>query len=441
MYRVTHAEQIFDRIRDAFAERESHREPSVEFRSPGPSPWRHAQAWAQLAVDRPDGAPLPPYVEELDPEPATDHLSYALGIALGRFHPDGSGILDPSTASLTHALPSAILFLDGTLDPDSSNDSLAHPATTPLHAAWSTHARAIAPKRTLRDYLRLDFFADVHRPLYENRPIHFPLSSEKRTFVAWISIHRWTATTLRTLLADHLHPTLTRLDGQVTDLRAARDSGDSKAARAAEKRLATLQKSRDELDRFITDVTQCAEKGPLPPDAKTPAREADSPYDPDLDDGVMINSAALYPLLQPQWKDPAKWWKELATASGRKDYDWSHLAARYFPTRVDAKCRVDPSLAVAHHCFWRYHPERAYAWELRLQDEISPTFTIDEPGSDLHRTAFLAEHPVTAAELRAKEAKRRERKASKSGDDAQRDIFDGDADPDADQDPSEEATN
>jgi hypothetical protein len=37
-----------------------------------------------------------------------------------------------------------------------------------------------------------------------------------------------------------------------------------------------------------------------------------------------------------------------ANAAGKKDYDWSHLAARYFPERVRAKCVTDPSLAVAH---------------------------------------------------------------------------------------------
>ena len=35
----------------------------------------------------------------------------------------------------------------------------------------------------------------------------------------------------------------------------------------------------------------------------------------------MINSAALWPLLEPQWKDPKKWWKELCAAKGKKDYD------------------------------------------------------------------------------------------------------------------------
>ncbi len=76
--------------------------------------------------------------------------------------------------------------------------------------------------------------------------------------------------------------------------------------------------------------------------------------------------AALWPLLELQWKDPKKWWKELANAQGKKDYDWAHLAKRYWPTRVDAKCQDDPSLGVAHACFWKYHPAKGYAWELRL---------------------------------------------------------------------------
>jgi hypothetical protein len=133
----------------------------------------------------------------------------------------------------------------------------------------------------------------------------------------------------------------------------------------------------------------------------------------------MINSAALWPLLEPQWKDPKKWWKELASAQGKKDYDWAHLAMRYWPNRVDDKCQKDPSLAVAHGCFWRYHPERAWAWELRLQQEIGPDFRIEEApyrpgGRDLgdqgdapHRQAWLAKHPNEALAAIEKEAKRR----------------------------------
>ncbi len=147
-----------------------------------------------------------------------------------------------------------------------------------------------------------------------------------------------------------------------------------------------------------------------------PPREANARYNPDLDDGVMINSAALWPLLLPQWKEPKKWWKELASAQGKKDYDWSHLAMRYWPTRVDAKCQTDPSLGVAHGCFWKYHPARAWAWELRLQDEIGPEFRIEEAsyrgdgGHEAHRAAYLADHGEEALAAIEKEALRRRKK-------------------------------
>lgn len=127
----------------------------------------------------------------------------------------------------------------------------------------------------------------------------------------------------------------------------------------------------------------------------------------------MINSAGLWPLLEPQWKDPKKWWKELATATGRKDSDWAHLAMRYWPTRVDQKCQEDPSLAVAHGCFWKYHPALSWAWELRLQDEVGPDFRIKEPsyrgdGGDVeHREAWLRDQPAEALEAVEKEALRR----------------------------------
>ncbi|AUX22417.1 uncharacterized protein SOCEGT47_029200 [Sorangium cellulosum] len=97
-----------------------------------------------------------------------------------------------------------------------------------------------------------------------------------------------------------------------------------------------------------------------------------------------------------------------------KDYDWSHLARRYFPARVEDKCQKDPSLAVAHGCFWKYHPAKAHAWELRLQDEIRPDFTLDEPGADDLRARFLHDHPADARAIEAAELKRRERKAAKA---------------------------
>ena len=86
---------------------------------------------------------------------------------------------------------------------------------------------------------------------------------------------------------------------------------------------------------------------------------------------------------------------------------------RYWPERVDNKCQIDPSLAVAHGCFWRYHPERAWAWELRLQHESGPDFRIKEGsyrgdgGDSSHRKNYLAKHPVEALAAVDKEIARR----------------------------------
>jgi hypothetical protein len=418
VFSIGDARAIVAGLEDAFGQREAHRETSVEFRRPGPSPWTYAQSWAQHAVDRPDGAPLPPYEPVYDPPAPESFVSFPLGVVLGRFGTDGEGILDVAPAS---ALPSGILFVSAERD-----DSLDHPACARLLDAWTEHGPAISPDDDLRTYLRKSFF-DFHKKLYENRPIYFPLSSAKKSFVAFVSIHRWADDTLNVLLADHLVPAKRRLEGELEDLRIARSAGNNKGK--AEKRFAEVQKLLEELTDFIARVTDIAENGPAPSDDKTAKREVEARYAMDLDDGVMVNSAALWPLVEPQWKDPKKWWKELANAQGKKDYDWSHLAARYFPTRVRKKRQDDPSLAVAHKCFWELHPARAYAWELRLQDEIRPDFTIDEPGSDEARARFLKEHAKEANEILAKELRRREKKDAKGDNDTQTEIAYSDDEP------------
>ena len=163
----------------AFDEHESQREPSIEFRACGPSPWTYAQEWAQCAIDRPEGAPLPEYKPRLDMPPDEVWLSFAVGVSLGRFGSKGEGILHVAGNG---AVPAAIMFIGPT---DTLPDSLRHVAFAPVASAWKEHSAAIldGKKLTLRDWLRKDFFA-YHKTLYENRPIYFPLSSEKRSFVA-----------------------------------------------------------------------------------------------------------------------------------------------------------------------------------------------------------------------------------------------------------------
>jgi len=129
--------------------------------------------------------------------------------------------------------------------------------------------------------------------MYENRPIYFPLSSPKKNFVALISIHRWQNDTLQTLLADYLHPELTTMEGELKDLTEARSQSDKNQKAIAEKRYTEIQKLYDELQTFINLIAQTAEQGPPPANGKDQARETDARFQMNLDDGVMINSAAL----------------------------------------------------------------------------------------------------------------------------------------------------
>lgn len=77
-------------------------------------------------------------------------------------------------------------------------------------------------------------------------------------------------------------------------------------------------------------------------------------WNPDLDDGVIINFAPLWRLV-PQHRT---WQKELratwvALANG--DYDWTHLAMHLWPEQVVPKCATDRSIAIAHgleDAFW-----------------------------------------------------------------------------------------
>ncbi len=417
LFPIESANEIFAELEKAFSEHEAGRETSVEFISPRPSAWRKAQEWAQAAVDRPAGSPLPPYIPTYDPPSPTDFVSYAVGLALGRFE-------NPFPV-----FPNNILYLSTySHDLPDIGDSLTHPAAVPIHEAWAAHGSKISKTKNLRDWLRQDFFKDDHVKRYDQRPIYFPISSTKKNFVAYISIHGWTDNTLKTLLADYLLPDRTHLEGELSDLQQSRNQGDSKTRTSAEKRYTELTNLLSELQTFIKNIQDIAERGAPPAKPSDPPRQVEATFRMDLDDGVMVNSAALWTLLEPQWNKPKGWWSELCTAQGKKDYDWSHLAARYFPDRIDTKCQADPSLAVAHGVFWKYHPAKAFEWELRLQDEIAPDFHIQEPDSQSLRDDFIRTHPDLVLELRQKEIKRRERKRNKQEQEEEQIAIDMDED-------------
>lgn len=337
---------------------------------------------------------------------AFKNLSWAIGVLLGRFDAQTGGLMDLAAQRrkeqnlVIH--PEApqghghgLLYLSELDDREGLNrDELSNFGTaclqtlkTILQYKWGTekstelwdeiHSALVLDchtdwtpaqlsKKNLNSWIRTSAF-DMHSSIYEKRPIYFPLVSAKKSFFLWVNIHQWNDGTLNSILANYLKPDISLLENRIRRLREERHSTkDSRQLNYIETEIADLDKLLDELKAFMENISQLATRGPAPE-----IQEVEAPYVMDLDDGVMVNSAALWELVLPLWKDPKKWWASLATPTGKKDFDWSHLAMRYWPNRVMNKVKKDPSLAVAHSDYGKYighdlfedlHPEAAKKW-------------------------------------------------------------------------------
>ncbi|MCI0529838.1 MAG: hypothetical protein L0Y56_20535, partial [Nitrospira sp.] len=115
-------------------------------------------------------------------------------------------------------------------------------------------------------------------------------------------------------------------------------------ARAAEGReKKRLEKELDALQTLLTDLEVFDQAIRRVLEAKNTRGETVG-WEPQMDDGVILNLAPLHELI-PSWKtEPKKYWSQLEAG----EYDWSYTAMRYWPDRVLEKCRINKSYAIAH---------------------------------------------------------------------------------------------
>jgi hypothetical protein len=185
-------------------------------------------------------------------------------------------------------------------------------------------------------------------------PIYWQLATPSGSYSVWLYLHALTKDTLYKVQNDYLAPKHAHEERRLESLR--RELGESPKA-AARKALAAQEKFVDELRSFLDEVKRVA---PL--------------WNPDLDDGVVINFAPLWrlvPQYKPWQKELKSKWEELCAG----DYDWAHLAMHLWPERVVPKCRTDRSLAIAHgleDVFWVEGNDGK--WESRP----APTRPVDE---------------------------------------------------------------
>jgi hypothetical protein len=298
--------------------------------------------------------------ESADPRPLVAELvSWCVGVAFGRF--DRELVTQPRPvepdpfAPLPHfspAMDSAPTWAseddlfgvpeDGILtdDPGSARDLFRRvrqvfdhlSAVTPMGSQEFEDAGTILDARDgdLRRWMAQEYFG-VHIKRYSvsrrKAPLYWQLSIPSRRYSVWLYYPRLTKDTLYRVLNEHVIPKLLHEEGRLDELVEA--AGENPTARQR-RAVADQETFVEELRHFREEAARVA---PL--------------WHPNLDDGVVINSAALwrlYPHCRPWQKECKSCWEQLV--QGR--YDWAHVAMHLWPERVVPKCAKDPSLAIAH---------------------------------------------------------------------------------------------
>lgn len=187
-----------------------------------------------------------------------------------------------------------------------------------------------SPGRDLRAWFAGTFFDDHIKRYSKSRrkaPIYWQLATPSASFSVWLYYHRFTRDTLYRVLNDYVTPKLKHEERKVINL--TQDAGPNPSA--------SQRKEIDAQERFVIELRAFREEV---------ARVAPL-WNPDLDDGVIINFAPLWRLV-PQnrsWQKECKAvWDKLVAC----DYDWAHVAMHLWPERVVPKCARDRSLAIAH---------------------------------------------------------------------------------------------
>jgi len=277
-------------------------------------------------------------VEDVEPEapPVDALLSWAIGVALGRFDwclatgkheaPLEPDPFDPLPAKSPGMLP------DGA-EPFHVHagvlvDDQGHPHDLARLVEEVLARVNVTVPDDVRRWLQRNFFA-FHLQRYSKSrrkaPIYWPLATASGSYTLWIYYPSLTSQTLYTAINDFVEPKLKQVGDDVTTLRnkgAARSRED-------EKQFESLQAFELELIELRDTLLALAPT-----------------YKPNYDDGVQITAAPLWPLFRHKpWQKLLKdTWAKLE----KGDYDWAHLAMNYWPDRVRDKCKTDKSLAIAH---------------------------------------------------------------------------------------------
>ena len=288
---------------------------------------------------------------------ARQWVSYATGIALGRYMPGVPGALGRGSFSeqvIERLRP--LSEQDGMMLVEKGHpDDLAQRVWDILRVVQGEkEAERIVRQATgsngeIRDMLANcllgPFFKD-HVRQYRKRPVYWLLQSPRRTFSVYLFHERATANTLSTLQGRrYLGGRIHGMESELSELlsRAATVQGRDKAVLTNRARdVAEIIEDLKGFDARLGAANQFQITGVdgLPKTVR---------WEPAVDDGILLDAAPLHELT-PAWKkadaklDLKKTWNELEAGK----YDWAKTAMRYWPARVLKACKENKSFAIAH---------------------------------------------------------------------------------------------
>lgn len=170
--------------------------------------------------------------------------------------------------------------------------------------------------KSLRDYFRqpkrfFDFHIKRYSKSRRKAPIYSLLQTKKKNYGIWLYYYRLDHDTLFKVLRNYVEPKLNLISSQILEASQKVTNTDGRDKRTYEKELEKLEELRQEITEFKEELEKVAKMG----------------YDPNFDDGVILNMAPLH-VVTP-WNEPAKYWKDLE--SGK--YDWAYIAMKYWPEK------------------------------------------------------------------------------------------------------------
>lgn len=284
-------------------------------------------------------------------------VSYAVGLALGRFAPGEPGGLGRGDfPDAVQARLKTLIDPDGVmvLQRDHPDDLAARVIEILSAIHGETEAARLIQTATggngdlrsrLESYLLGPFFK-AHVKQYRKRPIYWLLQSPKQRYSVYLFHERATDQTLALILGQRY------LGGRIFQVKQEHAEALRRETASEGREKARRRKQAQELAEELTDLEafdKAITETNSQPITGAQGRPATARWVPELDDGVLLNAAPLY-RLTPAWKradaklDPAKAWKALQEG----EYPWAKTAMRYWPQETLAACKQNRSCRIAH---------------------------------------------------------------------------------------------